>query len=91
MFDDLVNKAKDMAQDAIARSDMLQNAIAAAKAKAADLGISSEIFDEVTAKAKELMADGKLSKEEVLVEVKKLAEEKGVSSEMVDKVLGFLQ
>ena len=87
MLDDLVNKAKDMA----AGSNMLQNAIATAKAKAADLGISSEIFDELVAKAKEIMADGSISKEEVIAEVKKLAEEKGVSSEIIDKVLGFLQ
>jgi mevalonate kinase len=91
MFDDLVNKAKDMAEEAIAGSDMLQNAIATAKAKAADLGISTEVFDELVSKAKEMMADGSISKEEVIAEVKKLAEEKGVSSEIIDKVLGFLQ
>lgn len=64
--------------------------IASAKAKAADLGISTQVFDELVAKGKELMADGKLSKEEIATEVKKFAEEKGISSEMVDKVLSFL-
>lgn len=86
MFDDLIKKAQDMAMG----SEAVQGMIATAKVKAADLGISTEVFDELVAKAKELMADGKISKEEVITEVKKLAEEKGVSSEMVDKVLSFL-
>jgi hypothetical protein len=87
MFDDLINKAKGMVME----SDMVTGVIATAKAKAADLGISSEIFDELATSAKEMLADGKLSKEEIIAEVKKLAEQKGVSPDVIEKVLGFLQ
>lgn len=103
MLDDLMNKAKEVATDLgagdlvdkvtdmVGGSDVAQTAMAAAQQKASDLGVSSEIFDELMAKAKEMMADGSISKEEVMAEVKKLAESKGVSSDIFDTLSGFFK
>jgi polyhydroxyalkanoate synthesis regulator phasin len=103
MLDDLMNKVKEVAtdlgagesmnkvEDMVAGSDVVQSAMAAAKQRAADLGISSGVFDELIAKAKEMIADGKISKEEVMSEVKRLAESKGVPSGIFDILSGLFK
>lgn len=58
-------------------------------AKMAELGVSIEDMKALKAKYDELSADGSITKDEVLAQVKAFATEKGVSSEMVDKVMGM--
>jgi hypothetical protein len=94
MIDDLKNVAGDMlenVQDAVMGSEVVQDVLGAVKEKAAELGISSETFDEVSAKAKEILADGKVSGEEMLAQVKAFAEEKGLPTDIAEKLSGMLQ
>lgn len=57
-----------------------------AKALAAEHGMDGEIFDEVSAAAKDIMADGKVERDEVVARIKDILAEKGLPEEAVDPV-----
>ncbi len=59
-------------------------------AKMAELGVSVDDMKALKAKYDELSADGSITKDEVLAQVKAFATEKGLSTEMFDKVVGML-
>lgn len=60
------------------------------KTKLAQYGITPEIISEIKNKYLKLNADGNITKEEILNEVKLFAETKGISSDVFDKVMGML-
>ena len=90
MMDDLINNAQGAVENLVSHIPGLDGIMDSLKDKAADFGLSSETFDELSAKAKELMADGALSAAEVAEQVKAFAQEKGIPTGIIDTVMGML-
>lgn len=66
--------------------------IEALKAKAAQqLGISPAALDEFAQEAQALLADGKLSPDEIEAELSKLAASKGIPQQAIDMAMGMLK
>lgn len=64
----------------------------ALKAKAAQqLGISPAVLDEFAREAQALLADGKLTPDEIEMELKKLAAAKGIPQQAIDMAMGMLK
>ena len=64
----------------------------ALKAKAAQqLGISPAVLDEFAREAQALLADGKLTPDEIEMELKKLAAAKGIPQQAIDMSMGMLK
>ena len=76
MLDEILDKAKDMAGDVAAKvSDVVGGVF----------GVDAETIEILKAKYDELMADGKISKEEVFAALEEFATEKGISPEILEK------
>ena len=59
-------------------------------AKMTELGVSMDDLKTLKSKYDELNADGTITKDEVIAQVKAFAAEKGISTEIIDKVIGML-
>jgi len=59
-------------------------------AKMTELGVSMDDLKTLKSKYDELNADGTITKDEVIAQVKAFAAEKGISTEIFDKVIGML-
>lgn len=66
--------------------------LSALKAKAAQqLGISPQALDEFEAEAKALLADGKLTPQEIEAELVKLAQAKGIPQQAIDMAMQVMK
>ena len=59
-------------------------------AKMTELGVSMDELKTLKSKYDELNADGTITKDEVIAHVKSFAAEKGISTDIFDKVIGML-
>ncbi len=72
----MINSVKNIAEDVAAKvSDVVGNVF----------GVDSETVEILKAKYDELMADGKISKDEVFATLEEFAAEKGISPEILEK------
>jgi hypothetical protein len=66
--------------------------LAALKAKAAQkLGVSPAVLDEFEAEAKTLLADGKLTPQEMETELVKLAQKKGIPPQAIQMAMQLMR